>query len=272
MRYGGENRPAYLRGRHLDRLARDLGVKPALVRRRAISLRERTKAAAEEARRSLPAEFQDRPILDRVIEVLGERGEALTRRAAEAGTPVDKLPVEKPGIATPKSAADAIAKGFSTLGDDLDLTGGLFRGATTDVETQSERASSVDFVTRGEQLANELEEPAERIKRHGREIYDAVVEFNASVDRVLVTIENKDGLDSVDAELLEALAGMVETADRSLHDLNELYSAISEMEQVGPVFRASVRNMRAGLHDILDARTIILEWKQRAKALGPASE
>jgi serine/threonine-protein kinase HipA len=87
MRYGGENRPAYLRGRHLDRLARDLGVKPALVRRRAISMRERTEAAAEEARRSLPAEFQDRPILDQVIEMLGERGEALAKRATEVSQP-----------------------------------------------------------------------------------------------------------------------------------------------------------------------------------------
>jgi len=84
MRYGGENRPEYLRGRHLDRLARDLGVKPALVRRRAIAMRERTEAAVEGARRSLPAEFQDRPMLDKVIEVLGKRGEALARRAVEA--------------------------------------------------------------------------------------------------------------------------------------------------------------------------------------------
>jgi serine/threonine-protein kinase HipA len=87
MRYGGENRPAYLRGRHLDRLARDLGVKPILIRRRAIAMRERTEAAVEEARRSLPAEFQDRPILDQVIEVLGERGEALAKRATEVIEP-----------------------------------------------------------------------------------------------------------------------------------------------------------------------------------------
>lgn len=84
MRYGGENRPAYLRGRHLDRLATDLGVKPTLVRRRAISMHERVEATAEEARRSLPGEFQDRPILDKVIEVLAERGEALAKRATEA--------------------------------------------------------------------------------------------------------------------------------------------------------------------------------------------
>lgn len=87
MRYGGENRPLYLRGRHLDRLARDLGVKPTLVRRRATSMQERTEAAAEEARRSLPAGFQDRPILDQVIEVLGERGKMLAKRATEAGEP-----------------------------------------------------------------------------------------------------------------------------------------------------------------------------------------
>lgn len=87
MRYGSENRPEYLRARHLDRLARDFGVKPTLVRRRAISMRERIGAAVETARLSLPSEFQDRPILDRMVEVLGERSEALAKRASEAGEP-----------------------------------------------------------------------------------------------------------------------------------------------------------------------------------------
>jgi len=83
MRYGGENRPEYLRGRHLDRLAQDLAVKPALVRRRALALRERMEVALEEARRLLPLEFQDRPIVERVIEMARERGEMLERGASE---------------------------------------------------------------------------------------------------------------------------------------------------------------------------------------------
>lgn len=83
MRYGGENRPAYLRERHLDRLARDLAVKPVLVRRRALALRERMEVALEEARRLLPLEFQDRPIVERVIEMARERGEMLERLVSE---------------------------------------------------------------------------------------------------------------------------------------------------------------------------------------------
>jgi hypothetical protein len=83
MRYGGENRPAYLRGRHLDRLANDLGVKPALVKRRAIAMSERMQAGVEEARRALPAEFQDRPILSKIIDVIHERRDTLTKRATE---------------------------------------------------------------------------------------------------------------------------------------------------------------------------------------------
>lgn len=46
-------------------------------------MRERTEVAVEEARRSLPTEFQDRPLLDKVIEVIAERCEGLARRAAE---------------------------------------------------------------------------------------------------------------------------------------------------------------------------------------------
>lgn len=87
MRYGGENRPAYLRGRHLDRMAEDLGVKPALVRRRAIGMQERLEAGIEEARLSLPPDFQDRPILDRVTAVLADWGETLATRAAEVREP-----------------------------------------------------------------------------------------------------------------------------------------------------------------------------------------
>lgn len=83
MRYGGENRPNYLRGRHLDRLARELGVKPALVRRRAVAMRERTEEAVEAARRSLPEEFQNRPVLDRIIGVIADYGEQLSRRVRE---------------------------------------------------------------------------------------------------------------------------------------------------------------------------------------------
>jgi serine/threonine-protein kinase HipA len=84
MHYGGESRPRYLRGRHLDRLAADLGVKPVLVRRRVAALRERVEAGTEAARRSLPAEFQDRPIVEQTIGLLEERVAMLAERAAES--------------------------------------------------------------------------------------------------------------------------------------------------------------------------------------------
>jgi serine/threonine-protein kinase HipA len=83
MRYGGENRPEYLRRRHLERLARELGVKPALVRRRATELSEVVRSSAERARRSLPEGFQDRRIVEQVMGVIGERGERLGRAVAE---------------------------------------------------------------------------------------------------------------------------------------------------------------------------------------------
>lgn len=83
MKYGGENRPAYLRARHLVRLAEALEVKPALVRRQIESLTERALAAADEARRALPGEFSERPILDRIQVLLGEGCERLRQAAAE---------------------------------------------------------------------------------------------------------------------------------------------------------------------------------------------
>lgn len=273
MRYGGENRPPYLRGRHLDRLARALGVKPALVRRRAISMRERTGAAIEEARRSLPTEFQDRPILDKMIEVLGERCEALTKRATEASEPLDRSIAESAEGTIPESGnlAEAVGARFMNLGEDLELARDLFQSARGDLKTLSESPFTEDVAARGEQLVNRLEEPARKIKKHGREIYDVVVEFDSVVDDMLDTIQEKDDLDPANAELLGMLAGLVGIAARGVDDLNELYSAISEMDQTWPASRAPVRNMRAGLRDTLDALTIVSGWGQRAKALSPTS-
>jgi serine/threonine-protein kinase HipA len=85
MRYGGENRPDYLRRRHLERLAEALGVKRTLVMRSATAMRDRTREAIDDARRALPEEFQDRPILDPVAEEIRDRGDRLASAAREAG-------------------------------------------------------------------------------------------------------------------------------------------------------------------------------------------
>lgn len=85
MKVGGENRPRYLRRRHLERLAEDLGVKPALVMRRGEAMAERVGALAGEARRSLPESFQDRPILDEIAAIVADRGERLRRAISEPG-------------------------------------------------------------------------------------------------------------------------------------------------------------------------------------------
>jgi serine/threonine-protein kinase HipA len=265
MRYGGENRPEYLRGRHLDRLARDLGVKPALVRRRAVAMRERAEAATEDARRSLPAEFQDRPILDKVIEVIGERCEALAKRAGEVGELAGDSPVER---AIPEiDSVGALDKGFTNLDHNLELAIDLFQSAGADAEALSERGATADAAARGERFVSELEEVAREIKTHGREIYDAVVDLDSVVQSMLGSITDEGSLDSVGAELLDGLAVLAETADGSLSVGKEFYSAISELEKISPVLRAPVRNMRSGLRDNLDARTIIIEWGQRAKTL-----
>jgi serine/threonine-protein kinase HipA len=83
MKYGGENRAEYLRRRHLERLAGDLGVKPPLVLRRGRAIVERVETAVEEARRSLPRSFQDRAILDEITAIVAARGERLRRAIAE---------------------------------------------------------------------------------------------------------------------------------------------------------------------------------------------
>jgi len=83
MKYGGENRPGYLRRRHLDRLAGELEVKPKLVRRRAERMIELVGDHAGAAREALPAEFQDRPLLEQIAAIVEERRERLAKAVAE---------------------------------------------------------------------------------------------------------------------------------------------------------------------------------------------
>lgn len=83
MKYGGENRPGYLRRRHLDRLAGELEVKPNLVRSRAERMIELVAGNAEAAREALPPAFQDRPLLDEIATLIEERRERLAKALAE---------------------------------------------------------------------------------------------------------------------------------------------------------------------------------------------
>lgn len=84
MKYGGEYRPGDLRGRHLDRLAADLQVKPSLLRQRGKRMIERACEAAEPARMALPGEFAQREVLDKVIALISERAQRLSTAMREA--------------------------------------------------------------------------------------------------------------------------------------------------------------------------------------------
>lgn len=83
MKYGGEKRVRYLRRRHLRRLGVELAVKPTLVERRATAMIERALATSEDARRSLPINFQDRPVLEKIVEVIAERSARLQKALSE---------------------------------------------------------------------------------------------------------------------------------------------------------------------------------------------
>jgi serine/threonine-protein kinase HipA len=83
MRLGGENKPEYLRRRHLDRLAEQLAVKPSLILRRLDLIVAGVRAVQEEARRTLPPAFQDREVIDRVDAVIAKRTERLIKARGE---------------------------------------------------------------------------------------------------------------------------------------------------------------------------------------------
>lgn len=83
MKYGGEYRPRYIRGRHLDRLGDDLEMAPRTVRQHAGELRDRIVAAREGARRSLPAGWQETPLLEEIDATIEEAAETLRKAVAE---------------------------------------------------------------------------------------------------------------------------------------------------------------------------------------------
>jgi serine/threonine-protein kinase HipA len=83
MKYGGEYRPERIRGRHLDRLAGDLALPPRSVRRRTVEMLERVAGAQETARTRLPVEWQTRPVIDNIDEVITEQRDVLRGALAE---------------------------------------------------------------------------------------------------------------------------------------------------------------------------------------------
>ncbi|HEY8502521.1 MAG TPA: HipA domain-containing protein [Solirubrobacterales bacterium] len=83
MKYGGEYRGDRIRGRHLDRLAVELEVSPAAVRRRVREMGERVLAAAPKARDRLPGPWSTAALLDSIDRLIGEVDEELRRAADE---------------------------------------------------------------------------------------------------------------------------------------------------------------------------------------------
>jgi serine/threonine-protein kinase HipA len=83
MKYGGEYRPEWIRGRHLDRLGEDLGIASRRVRRHAIEIGERTMRSREAARESLPSSWRDAPIIVVIDEIVAEFAGVLRRAADE---------------------------------------------------------------------------------------------------------------------------------------------------------------------------------------------
>lgn len=83
MKYGGEYRPEWIRGRHLDRLGDDLGIAPRRVRKQADEIATGALQRREAARESLPPAWRDAAIVDAIDAIVAEFAEILRRAADE---------------------------------------------------------------------------------------------------------------------------------------------------------------------------------------------
>lgn len=84
MSIGGENRPEYLERRHLDRFAADNRLGRSSLRRMMLAVAEQADAAAAGARDDLAEVGWERPIIDEITTVIGERSRIITRLARPA--------------------------------------------------------------------------------------------------------------------------------------------------------------------------------------------
>lgn len=83
MRYGGEYRFDRIRGRHLERLALDLGISVPMTRMRVKELADRVVASVPGARSRLPDAWQDTEVIDGIEAVVTESSRLLARAAVE---------------------------------------------------------------------------------------------------------------------------------------------------------------------------------------------
>lgn len=86
MKIGGEYRPEWVRGRHLERMATDLGMSGPAVRERAEALCDRVLSAREAAATELGSPFEDRPIVRRIHDLISDRVGLLRAACAELVT------------------------------------------------------------------------------------------------------------------------------------------------------------------------------------------
>lgn len=84
MKYGGEYRFDRIRGRHLDRLAGELGVSAPLTRRTASGLCYLVESSCEAARRRLPEARQSASVIDGIENVIRDSAERLESAVAES--------------------------------------------------------------------------------------------------------------------------------------------------------------------------------------------
>jgi serine/threonine-protein kinase HipA len=77
MKYGGENRPGYIRRRHLERLAADLDMAPGAVRDRCRGMVDRMTGSIADAREALPSPWRDKEIVDSIINVIDTNAKVL---------------------------------------------------------------------------------------------------------------------------------------------------------------------------------------------------
>jgi hypothetical protein len=72
-------------GRHLDRLAKELGIASRRVRIRAHTLAGIVTTSTENARRRLPEEWQDSEVIDGIVDVVRGMARVFWDAAAERG-------------------------------------------------------------------------------------------------------------------------------------------------------------------------------------------
>jgi hypothetical protein len=155
---------------------------------------------------------------------------------------------------------------------DIEAVGDLVQAAGRKIERASNRGVGMRaHLVTTEQLAKDLEAPAERLERSGQEFARTLVAVDPGLRAWLDLAQAAPDADDRD-EFLASVRGLQEAAEPAIDGFNELIEGIDAAAAFSRSLRRPLQRMRRGLQGVLDGNAIINDWGRRAASIADDGE